>query len=216
MTKILFIDDHTGLRESLAIALKNENPDFDFLQANCSAVAKKILLQNKDCSTLLLDLQVGIENGLSVLEDLRKVNPKIKTLVCTAFYEPLKIEAALKKAVQGFITKTSDIKEIETALKAVVAGKEYFCTEALSVMKSSFSDESDDDNTASLFARYKTLSAKEKEIFDLLAKGLSISAIAETLGKKVKTAENQRTVVYSKMNIHDRLEAVEVGKKLGL
>ena len=173
--KILFVDDHSGLRESLSLALQSKMKDFNFMQAGSGNEAKKLLLKNKDCSVLLLDLQVGMENGLSILCELRTICPKIKTLVCTAFYEPLKIETALKLNVQGFIT-----------------------------------------NTESLFARYKTLSPKEKEIFENLTAGLDVFQIAQRLGKSVKTVENQRTAVYAKMDIHDRFGAVEAGRKLGI
>ena len=214
--KILFVDDHSGLRESLSLALQSKMKDFNFMQAGSGNEAKKLLLKNKDCSVLLLDLQLGMENGLSILCELPTICPKIKTLVCTAFYEPLKIETALKLNVQGFITKTADLKEIAAALETVANGNEYFCKEALSVMKSNFKNESGDSNTESLFARYKTLSPKEKEIFENLAAGLDVFQIAQRLGKSVKTVENQRTAVYAKMDIHDRFEAVEASRKLGI
>lgn len=219
--KILIIDDHRCFRESLVLALKNECPDFEFLETGSADAAKKMLLQNNDCDCLFLDLQVGKENGLCILSELRKIRREIKTLICTAFYEPLTIENAIKMNVQGFITKTSCLKEIAEALKTVADGEKYFCPEALAVMEVNVlrvanAIDSATDGKMQLFARYKTLSLKEKEVFDLLSQKLDVAQIAKRLKKSVKTVENQRSAVYSKMHIHDRLEAVEAGKMLGI
>lgn len=219
--KVLFIDDHNMMRESLSLALQNECMNFEFLQASSGKEAEAALLKNADCTVLLLDLQIGRENGLSILANLRKIRGDIRTLVCTAFCEPLVVENAIKMNVQGFISKTSDLSEIATALKTVAEGKEYFCAEAVSVMKTNYakianglSDSS--DRTTELFAKYKTLSKKEREIFELLSKRIDPTEIAAKLGKSIKTVENQRTAIYAKMNIHDRLDIVEAGKILGL
>lgn len=218
--KVLIIDDHAGLRESLIIALKNECSNFTFLQAGCCNDAKKILQKNKDLNILLLDLQVGSENGFSILNDLRKIRPEIRTLIYTAFYEPITIENALKKNIQGFITKTSSLKEISYALTAIASNKEYYCDEALTIMKNTMekteNNSSNKDKTMLLFSLYKTLTPKEKDVFHLLALKFDITEIAEKLNKSIKTIENQRASIYAKMNIHDRLEAVEAGRILGV
>ncbi len=136
--KVLFIDDHNMLRESLSLALQNQIMDFEFLQASSGKEAEAALLKNADCSVLLLDLRIGNENGLSLLAGLRKIRSDIRTLVCTAFCEPLVVENAMKMNIQGFISKTSDLSEIATALRTVAQGKEYFCAEVVSVMKANY------------------------------------------------------------------------------
>ena len=220
--KVLLIDDHNMLRESLVLALKKECPDFDFLQASTGDEAKEILVKNDDCRMIVLDLQVGKENGLFILSELRAVRPEIKTLVCSAFSEPLTVENAISAKVQGYITKTSDLSEIALAVKMVASGKEYFCTEALNVMKANVNASKiasglldSPDRTTRLFASYKKLSPKEKEIFGLLAQGFSVSEIAQKLGKSIKTIENQRTAVYEKMELHGMGDLAEGARMLG-
>lgn len=219
--KVLIIDDHKLLLETLILVLKKQINDIELFSASCVDEAKKILIENKDCSVLILDIQIGNENGLELLRELRKISPNIKTLICTAFYEPLIIENAIKMNVQGFITKTSELQEIILALNTVVRGEEYFCSQAQKIMKKNllkiaygYNDSS--DYTTELFSKYKTLSIKEREIFELLSKKMNINDIAKQLGKSIKTVENQRTAIYSKMNIHDRLDVVEAAKILGI
>nr|WP_318682201.1 helix-turn-helix transcriptional regulator [uncultured Treponema sp.] len=71
------------------------------------------------------------------------------------------------------------------------------------------------DRTTRLFASYKKLSPKEKEIFGLLAQGFSVSEIARKLGKSIKTVENQRTAVYEKMELHGIRDLAEGARILG-
>ena len=71
------------------------------------------------------------------------------------------------------------------------------------------------DRTTRLFASYKKLSPKEKEIFEFLAQGFSVSEIAQKLGKSIKTVENQRTAVYEKMELHGMGDLAEGARMLG-
>ncbi len=230
MPKILILDDHSALRESLAQTLKVQCADFYFLHAQNGSEAKTVLSQNADCSVLLLDIQLENENGLSLLPQLRKIQPNLNVLVYSAFAQSLQIEAAIKAGVQGFVSKTSGMDELVSAVKAVASGNQAFSKEAQNVMKvllsgtncengennaDSATNKNGTTDTLELFRRYKTLSEKEQEVFSLIAKHLEIPEIAAQLGKSVKTVENQRTAIYTKMNVHDRLGLVEVAQKLG-
>lgn len=226
MTKILILDDHSALRESLAQALQAQCADFYFLHAKNRNEAETVLSQNADCFTLLLDIQLENENGLSLLPALRKIQPALRVLVYSAFAQTLQIEAAIKAGVQGFVSKSSGMDELFSALKAVASGNQAFSRAAQNVMQMLLSganastnvenDETNTTDTMELFRRYKTLSEKEQEVFSLIAKHLEIPEIAAQLGKSVKTVENQRTAIYTKMNVHDRLGCIEAAQKLGL
>ena len=108
------------------------------------------------------------------------------------------------------------------AVKMVAGGKEYFCTEALNVMKANINASKiasglmdSSDRTTKLFADYKKLSPTEIKIFELLAKGHSTSEIANMRGKSTKTIENQRTAIYDNLGIHNMGELVAAAKALG-
>ena len=67
-----------------------------------------------------------------------------------------------------------------------------------------------------LFDNYKSLSKKEREVFILLSQDMHVADIAKKLGKSEKTVINQRTEVYSKLDIKDRHDLFEKAKLLGL
>ena len=120
INKILILDDHIGLRNSMAQALTNKNNAFFFLHAANKKDAINQLEANKDCDMILLDIALGAEDGLHILSELRAITPKIKTLVYTALDDQRKMQRAFTLNVQGYITKDSDIDEIEKAIIAVL------------------------------------------------------------------------------------------------
>lgn len=83
--KVLIIDDHKLLLETLILVLKKQINDIELFSASCVDEAKKILIENKDCSVLILDIQIGNENGLELLRELRKISPNIKTSYLYSF-----------------------------------------------------------------------------------------------------------------------------------
>ncbi|MBP3710412.1 MAG: response regulator transcription factor [Treponema sp.] len=227
MTKVLVIDDHPGLRQSLVSALEKQTSGFAFLQAKDGTEAQSLLAQNADCRMLLLDVKLGVENGLAVLSELRQLRPDVRVLVYSAFAEPLQIVDAIRAGVQGYITKTAELSEIVEAVRAVADGKPSFCHEAQAVMQAmtdesmfnggtAYSTSDDERHTLELFRRYRTLTPKEQQVFLLLARKYDVPDIAAALQKSVKTVENQRSAVYAKLGIHDRLGAVEAARVLGI
>ena len=74
----------------------------------------------------------------------------------------------------------------------------------------------ENENAITAFANYKSLSRSEKEVFELLAQKKDVAEIAEALGKKEKTVANLRSLVYQKLDIHDRLDLIEFAKQLGV
>lgn len=219
-TEVLFVDDHRGLRDSMASSLSLHDPEFVFLQASNRKEAESLLSSHSDCRTVLLDIMLGDENGLAVLESLRSIRPELNTLVLSALVKPAEIEEAIRHTIQGYITKDADIEEILSALKTVASGHQAFCGESADIMRAMLSDRASSPASTSpaaeLLLKYKSLTSSEKEVFDSIAQGLSVRDITELRGRTKKTVENQRTSAFEKMGIHDRHEAIETGKLLGI
>ena len=88
-------------------------------------------------------------------------------------------------------------------------------------MASMFNTEKSENNQnessySSTFYNYRTLRQKEKILFELLAQQKEVSEIAKILGKAEKTINNQTSIIYQKLNIHNRLELLKIAKILGV
>jgi len=219
--KILFIDDHPGLRDGLAYLLSQKNPDFKFITARTGEEALQKLSEDEEIQTVILDLNLDGTNGLSLLPKLRENRPSIKVLVYTMYSDPLHIEAAIKADIQGYVTKDIDIEEFEKAIESISKGNNYYNKAASSVIhsllfKGNRNSAEIEDKASLCFQNYKTLTKKEQETFLFLAQKMETFEIAEKLGKSEKTVINQRAIIYQKMNLKDRLELVEAAKLLGV
>lgn len=218
--KILFIDDHSGLRDGLAFLLSQKNPDLQFFSVSTMEEALKVLKETQDIGTVILDLNLNGKDGLLVLSELRKINPGLNVLVYTMFNDPIHIEKAINADIQGYVTKEIDIEEFEKAIISVSRGNNYYNKQASSVMHSiifkNSRQETKADYTTECFKNYKSLTKKEQEVFQLLAQKKEVYEIAEILGKSEKTVINQRAIIYQKMAIRDRLELIEAAAQLGV
>lgn len=220
--KILFIDDHAGLRDGISLILSKHNSNYEFFNTDNKNEAISLLQNNPDIAAAIVDINLSGENGLDLIIELRKIIPGLKVLVFTMFDDLLHVENALKKNIQGYITKDSKIEDIEEALNLVLNGKLYYnkvATEMMHTMiyeDTSSAEKIENQNTNTLFENYKTLTPKEQEIFLYLAQEKDIYEIAEILGKSHKTVANQKSIIYQKMNIADRLDVIRMAKKLGV
>lgn len=219
--KILFLDDHAGLRDSLGSFLSNRNSSFNFLYAGTSEEAKYILENNPDIGIAIVDINLDGINGLDKIDSFRQIISELRIIVYSMFNDVLHIEQALQKHIQGFITKEASIEEIEKAILLVSQGYVYYnksVQQVLPVLLNSKNTNSDKEEKSSskIFENYKMLTKKEKEVFELLAQQMDSQEIAKILGKSEKTINNQTSIIYQKIGIHNRMELLKVAKFLGV
>lgn len=228
--KILFIDDHAGLRDSLSYLLEHKNNALKFYPAEDLKRSRMLLKSNQDISIAIIDLNLNGEDGLTYIEELRKINPLLKVIIYTMFSDPVHIEDSLAKNIKGFLTKDLDVNAIEKAVLCINGGNLYYCPEAQKIMSAMLSKsensiggvyndygktEESADKTA-VFKNYQSFSKKEQEIFLLYLQKKSVEEIAELLHKSVKTVQNQKTSIFQKMSVKDRYEIIEAAKVLGI
>ena len=222
LLKILFIDDHSGLRDGISMILSKRNSNLNFFNTDKKADALQILSNNKDIGVAVVDINLAGENGLEMIQDFRKIIPDLKIIVFTMFDDLLHVEDALKKNIQGYVTKDATIDELEEAISLVSEGKLFYNKVATEMMHSiihkdtSAFQNSEEQDMTELFNRYKTLTQKEQEVFMYLAQEKDIYEISKILGKSDKTVANQKSLVYQKMNIAERLDVIRMAKKLGV
>lgn len=221
LLKILFLDDHAGLRDGLGSFLTNKNPAFKFYYAGNKEEALKVLKENPDIKNAIVEINLNGINGLDLIPEFRNQTEDLNIIVYSMYNDYIHIEQALKKNIQGYITKDVSLDEVEKAILFVAAGSIYYNKVAREIMSSMFKgDQSASAKKNSLYSEvfdnYKSLTGKEKTLFELLAQQKEVTEIAEILGKAEKTINNQTSIIYQKMNVHSRLELLKLAKTLGV
>ncbi len=221
--KILFVDDHIGVRDAIITSLTQNNNDLDFFVATNKEESLEVINSIPEISTAIMDLNLNGVNGLDVVNELRKINPNLNVLVYSMYNDPIHIEQALGNDVQGFLSKDATIDELRKAIVLVAAGNMYFNTQAKTVMKIMLSKNpgskiksASEKNNEQVYLAYSELTQKEKDVFYYLAQKKDPPEIAAILGKSEKTVINQKSIIYSKMNLRDRLDLMEKARALGL
>ena len=218
--KILFVDDHVGLRDGMTQMLKNKDSSFDFVCASDYESALETLKENRGIKIVILDLNLDGRSGLELIPELKKLSPDISILIYTMFNDVIHVENSLLNGVQGYLTKDATIDELASAIITVAKGNSYFNKTATEMIQSMLNNHGRAHNITNdlsyLFDNYKSLSKKEREVFILLSQDMHVADIAKKLGKSEKTVINQRTEVYSKLDIKDRHDLLEKAKLLGL
>lgn len=213
----MFLDDHAGLRNGIGFLISERNPALSFLYAGSADEAADVLKQNPDIALCILDLNLAGSDGLSALGLLRSVKKELPAIVYTMFSDGAHIEAALAAGVQGYVTKDADDAELENAILTVAGGNNFYNRAFSKIMQSLIAGDGErKDNMEPSYIEYRLLSKSEKKIFLLLAEKKEPEEIAALLGKSAKTVLNQRTIIYRKLGLRDRLDLIDFAKKIGV
>lgn len=125
--KVIIVDDHVGVAESLASSLRADTRGISTI-STIPALRPALQRANGDgdaVDIVFLDLAVGPENALKWLPELVRSHKSVRFIVLTGYCEFALMEASLSAGARGFLVKSASIAEIQTALKAVASGQTY-------------------------------------------------------------------------------------------
>jgi DNA-binding NarL/FixJ family response regulator len=196
--KVLVADDHPMMLEGVRNALVTEGIE---VVGEASDGAKVVPMTNRlRPDVVLLDLSMPSMDGLMCLQQLRQRFPAIKVVILSAFNDPEKIAVALQGGASGYIVKGVAPGDLAATLRQIVDGNVYMAIAT--------------PTNPALGAG--GLTARELEILDLAAQGLSNGQIGKQLWVTVQTVKFHLTSIYRKLEVSNRTEAAHAAHRLGL
>lgn len=125
--KVIIVDDHVGVAESLATALRDQTREISTVSSLpvLRAALRRAGAKGGPVDIVFLDLAVGSDNALEWLPDLVEDYPEVRFIVLTGYSEFALMEASLSAGARGFLVKSASIAEIQTAMATVASGKTY-------------------------------------------------------------------------------------------
>lgn len=200
--RIAIVDDHPLLREGVARSLA-DNGDFIVCGEGASADDALQLASEARPEMLLMDLSMP-GGGLSVLARIKQEFPALKIVVLTVSEAQEDITAALSAGVDGYVLKGVGSKALAGILRDVRSGDTYvppvLAARMLTSLKNAFEAPGSSNPISALTAR-------EREILDLVSSGLSNKEVARALSLQEKTVKHHMTSVLSKLKVRNRTEA---------
>lgn len=209
--RVVVADDHPIVRSGLS-ALLSTLDGFDVvgLAADGNQAIKECVLHNPD--VLILDLQMPGLDGLSATRQVLRAAPTVAVLILTMHDDDHSVFAAMRAGARGYLVKGAEQDEIARAVRAVAAGEAIFGPAIARRLIDFFSA----PPTPTVAAPFPELTARERDILDLLAAGLSNAAIADRLGLATKTVANNVSAVFAKLQVADRAQAIVRARDAGL
>lgn len=167
------------------------------------------LAQNPAPQVLLSDLQLPDGSGIEVIRHLRRVSPQTESMVISVFGDEAHVVAAIEAGATGYLLKDADADEIRSAILRLVAGESPISSAIARHLLRRFQPQPEPAATAS------SLTPREREVLQLIAKGLSYNRIAEALQMSPNTVTSHIKQIYRKLAVNSRGEAVFEAQQLG-
>ncbi|NJX16788.1 response regulator [Tamlana crocina] len=209
--KIAIADDNSFLINMVAEKLSFfDDLDFKFSAMNGADLLKK-LEDNHNIDVVLMDIEMPILNGIEATEKIKQRYPHIKIIMLTVFDNDENIFNAIKAGADGYLLKEVNAKDLHAGILETLNGgaamNPSIALKTLKLLRNPINL-----NNVSKEGDIK-LTAREVEVLEQLSKGLSYSLIADNLILSVGTVRKHIENIYKKLQVHNKLEAVQKAKK---
>ena len=198
--KVLVVEDQPVARAGLRILLASSGDVTAVAEAD-SAEAAIRALASCTAHVVLLDLDLGGEDGVNVASRMVEAAPGTKVLAVTALRDAARQRAALLAGARGVVTKDKPGELILGAIRKVASGEMWFEHKVLEATLSRSISRSGEGEQ-----RHEELTDREREIVSLIGEGLRNAEIAVRLCISEKTVRNHLTSIFGKLGVSDRLE----------
>jgi DNA-binding NarL/FixJ family response regulator len=194
--KIMIVDDHSIVREGMAMLI-NREPD---LHACCEAdQIKQALDANRNCphDIAIIDMTLEGFTGLEMIRSLQLEFPGLPILMLSMHAESIYAEPALKAGARGYLMKQTAAGELLSAIRQILNGDLYVSDQMRSRLLKNVKGEHNSNSPLN------SLSTSELEVLHLIGLGLGTSEIAEKISRSVKTIESHKASIKKKLDLEN-------------
>lgn len=208
--KILVADDHDIVRRGLK-QLLTAQPGWTVVAEAKNGRDAVALAEEHKPDMVVMDISMPELNGLEAARQIHKQLPKTQLVILTLHFSDQLVHDIVEAGARGYIMKSDADRDLVTAVEAVSRGRSFFTPGATEMVLTEFRKREDLSEAARPFRG--RLTAREREIVQLLAEGKSSKEVAVGLGISVKTAETHRANIMRKLGIHSVSELVRYAVK---
>ena len=208
MIRVVIVDDHIVFREGLRLLLERADEIDVVGEAATTADAIDVVASTLP-DVVLMDLSMPGEGGVAATAAINERHPGTAVLVLTMHSDEAHLHDALASGARGYILKDADPEAITRAVAAVKSGQV--------ILDPGIAQQVIASNTTRAPERpFPTLTDREYNVLDRLARGLRNEAIAARMGISTKTVQNNVSSILLKLGATDRAQAVARARDAGL
>lgn len=198
--RIAIADDHMIVRRGMQLIVAKRQGWTIGVEASNSEELMECLSRER-IDIVVVDLTLRGRSGLDVIADIRRRHPSMPVLVLTSTPEERGALSAMRAGARGYVQKDSTAEEILDAMAMVARGRTWVSATVADQMATELMQ-------PSAKAPHEMLSRRELEVFQLIARGRTMTDIAGTMGISVKTASTYRTRILEKTGFRSNADIV--------
>jgi DNA-binding NarL/FixJ family response regulator len=209
VTRVLVADDHAGFRAGITMLLRSL-PDTEVVGEAASGDEAVVRAVASGADVVFMDLAMPGGGGLAATERLAREAPHVAVLVLTMSAEDASVSAALRAGARGYLVKGASRAEVQRALQTVAEGGVVVGATVAHRVASLVGGpvEAPPRDLADL-------SAREREVLELMSRGLDNGEIARRLFLSPKTVRNVVSAIFAKVHTSDRVQVVLRAREAG-
>ena len=200
MIRVAIVDDHAVVRQGLAQLLSSE-ADIEVVGTATNGDEAHALLSTASPDVYLMDLSMPEVDGVEATRRIVADAPEVNVVVLTSFADRQRILDALEAGASGYLLKDGDPAQVADAIRAAAAGNSPLDPKAARVLLDARREQQP------AMAAADRLTAREREVLDLVGQGLANKQIARRLGIAERTVKAHLTSVFQAIGVTDRTQA---------
>ncbi len=206
--RVLVVDNHAVVRRGVVSVVRARFPGATILEAENQADALR-LVESEQPDLLLLDVDLGDGSGIDVLDRVVALGQPTRTVMLTVFQELRIAQSCLQKGASGYVSKDSAAEHLEEAIESALAGEVFLSPDLRKEMQAAFAGKV-------VRAPHEQLSAREFDVFRLVAQACTAKEISRRLGISEKTIATYRARIAEKTGLKTAAEIIRYSVKAGL
>jgi len=210
-TRVLIADDHKIVREGLKALIDKQESMQVVAEADNGLEAVR-LARKLQPDVVIMDLGMPQMNGIEATREVTAHEPGIKVIALSMHSDKRFVLQMIKAGASGYVLKDSAFEELITAIKTVVSNQSYLSPKITDVVIKDYVQTLSKGDVSA----FSVLTAREREVLQLLAEGRSTKEIAASLSVSVKTVETHRQQIMDKLDIHSVAELTKYAIREGL
>ena len=208
MIRVAIIDDQPLVTDGLG-RIVGAQPDMEVVGTAHDGASGVRMCQESRPDVVLMDISMPVMNGVAATRKIRDLLPEAKVLILTIHADDVHVFQGIKAGASGYLLKDCTPEDLSRAIKTVYAGDTIMAPEIARKMLLAF-EEADSEPSA------PSLTKREVEIINAIARGQGNKQIARALHISEKTVRNHISNIYKKLHIYDRTQAVLYAIREGL
>ncbi|MET4225009.1 response regulator transcription factor [Oerskovia enterophila] len=211
--RLLVVDDQAIVRDGLVTVLSLV-PDFEVVGEASDGGQAVRLSAALHPDVILMDLRMPGVDGVEATTQILAEHPATAVLVLTTHADDASILGALRAGARGYLTKDAGRAEVANAIRAVALGQTLLAPAVSDVLVGSLTGGrpvgtvSAPASSLPLSRRFPALTAREREVLELVGQGLSNSEISERLFVSMTTVKSHINAIFTKLEVRDRAQAI--------